>query len=214
MARTLGFLGSLVLIKSYLTTMTSRLFENFTSMHSFYGECFSFNDKSIQSLYQCLYSMIHLFLNKHLIEKNVFFFVLSRAWDKEKILSPYEGSNLRPSDSALRCSTTRVLHTARIRNVDSVMFVDRNKRYGMYWARPSRPWDKEKIDALPLNNSTNEFSFKLFSIVLGYIYIYIICLNKKSGRALERGIRRSEVRFLMGTQNFFFVPRSWQYEKK
>ena len=145
-----------------------------------------------------------------------FFFVLSRAWDKEKILSPYEGSNLRPSDSALRCSTTRVLHTARIRNVDSVMFVDRNKRYGMYWARPSRPWDKEKIDALPLNNSTNEFSFKLFSIVLGYIYIYIyiICLNKKSGRALERGIRRSEVRFLMGTQNFFFVPRSWQYEKK
>ena len=216
MARTLGFLGSLVLIKSYLTTMTSRLFENFTSMHSFYGECFSFNDKSIQSLYQCLYSMIHLFLNKHLIEKDVFFFVLSRAWDKEKILSPYEGSNLRPSDSALRCSTTRVLLTARIRNVDSVMFVDRNKRYGMYWARLSRPWDKEKIDALPLNNSTNEFSFKLFSIVLGYIYIYIyiICLNKKSGRALERGIRRSEVRFLMGTQNFFFVPRSWQYEKK
>ena len=109
----------------------------------------------------------------------MFFFVLSRAWDKEKILSPYEGSNLRPSDSALRCSTTRVLHTARIRNVDSVMFVDRNKRYGMYWARPSRPWDKEKIDALPQNNSTNEFSFKLFSIVLGYIYIYIICLNKK-----------------------------------
>ena len=27
-------------------------------------------------------------------------------------------------------------------------------------------------------------------------------------RASERGIRRSEVRFLMGTQNFFFVPRS------
>ena len=34
------------------------------------------------------------------------FFVLSRAWDKEKILSPHEESNLRPSDSALRCSTT------------------------------------------------------------------------------------------------------------
>ena len=133
LARTLGFLGSLVLIKSYLTTMTSRLFENFTSMHSFYGECFSFNDKSIQSLYQCLYSMIHFFLNKHLIEKNVFFFSSCRErGTKKKILSPYEGSNLRPSDSALRCSTTRVLHTARIRNVDSVMFVDRNKRYGMY----------------------------------------------------------------------------------
>ena len=29
-----------------------------------------------------------------------------------------------------------------------------------------------------------------------------------SGKASEREIRRSEVRFLMGTQNFFFVPRS------
>ena len=26
------------------------------------------------------------------------FFVLSRAWEKEKILSPHEESNLRPSD--------------------------------------------------------------------------------------------------------------------
>ena len=31
------------------------------------------------------------------IEKVVF--VLSRAWEKEKILSPHEESNLRPSDS-------------------------------------------------------------------------------------------------------------------
>ena len=71
------------------------------------------------------------------------FFVLLRAWDKEKILSPHEESNLRPLDSALRCSTTepqksygpggevynevhmtRVLHTARISSVDSVMFLN------------------------------------------------------------------------------------------
>ena len=68
------------------------------------------------------------------------FFVLSRAWDKEKILSPHEESNLRPSDlrsDALPLShkdssvsgvyyevlMTRVLHTARISNVDSVMFL-------------------------------------------------------------------------------------------
>ena len=54
---------------------------------------------------------------------------------KKKILSLHEESNLRPSDSALRYSTvepqrlysdmTRVLHTARISNVDSVMFIDR-----------------------------------------------------------------------------------------
>ena len=34
-----------------------------------------------------------------------------------------------------------------------------------------------------------------------------------SGRASQHGIRRSEFRFLMGTQNFFFVPRLWQDEK-
>ena len=34
-----------------------------------------------------------------------------------------------------------------------------------------------------------------------------------SGRASECGNRRSDVRFLIGTQNFFFVPRSWQDEK-
>ena len=69
------------------------------------------------------------------------FFVLSRAWDKVKILSPHKESNLKPSDFVLRCSTTepqrlygdrgllrtevhmtRVLHTAMISNVVSVMF--------------------------------------------------------------------------------------------
>ena len=34
-----------------------------------------------------------------------------------------------------------------------------------------------------------------------------------SSRATKRGIWRSEIRFLMGTQNFSFVPRSWQDEK-
>ena len=29
-----------------------------------------------------------------------------------------------------------------------------------------------------------------------------------SGRATERGIRRSEVRFLMGSLDFFFVPHT------
>ena len=38
-------------------------------------------------------------------KRNMFFlFVLSCAWDKEKILGPHEESNLRPSDSALWCS--------------------------------------------------------------------------------------------------------------
>ena len=41
------------------------------------------------------------------IEKDVFF-VLSRVWDEEKILSPHEELNLRSSDSVLRCSTTEL----------------------------------------------------------------------------------------------------------
>ena len=103
------------------------------------------------------------------------FFRLVRSVELRKILSPHEESNLRPSDSAFRCSSTepqrlhsergplrssydtrpmpyhalrhrvstmsdvyyevhmaRVLHTARISNVESVMFVDRNKRDGRF----------------------------------------------------------------------------------
>ena len=76
-------------------------------------------------------------------------FVSSRPWDKENILGPHQESNLRPSDLrsdvlalSLRDSSvsevyyevhmTRVLHTARISNVDSVMFLDRNSRDGKF----------------------------------------------------------------------------------
>ena len=70
------------------------------------------------------------------------FFLLSRIWGKEKILSPHEESNLRLSDSAIQCSTTEpqrlcgddvyykvhmthILHTAGISNVNSIIFVNR-----------------------------------------------------------------------------------------
>ena len=73
------------------------------------------------------------------------FFILSQAWDKEKILSPHEELNLRLSDlhsNALLLShrdskvsevyyevhMAHILHTASISNVNSVMFVDRNSR--------------------------------------------------------------------------------------
>ena len=45
------------------------------------------------------------------------FFVLSRVWDKEKILSPHEESNLRPSDSALRCSTSGPVRDSTVSEV-------------------------------------------------------------------------------------------------
>ena len=56
------------------------------------------------------------------------FFVLSRACNKEKLLSPYEELKIRPSElytetlrwaRSITKSMTRVLHTARTRNVDS-----------------------------------------------------------------------------------------------
>ena len=67
------------------------------------------------------------------------FFVLSRAWDKEKkIWVPMKNrtSDLRiPRSDYEVHMMIRVLHTTRISNVDSVMFVDRNKRDGKFWTR-------------------------------------------------------------------------------
>ena len=53
------------------------------------------------------------------------FFVLSLTWEKEKILSPHEESNLRPSDSAFQCSTTEPqrLHRERGRLRSSPFFL-------------------------------------------------------------------------------------------
>ena len=48
--------------------------------------------------------MVSIELGKE-IEKDVFRLVTS-VGERKKILSPHEESSLRPSDSALRCSTT------------------------------------------------------------------------------------------------------------
>ena len=95
----------------------------------------------------------------------------------------------------------------------------------------SRAWDKEKI--LSLSHAC-DFFIELKTYHLSYYYLQTLCYrycwswqyagrvwyelrnrlaHSLSGRASERGIRRSEVRFLMRTQNFLSVPRSWQDEK-
>ena len=51
-----------------------------------------------------LREMVSIELGKE-IDKDVFRLVTS-VWRNKKILSPHEESSLRPSDSALRCSTT------------------------------------------------------------------------------------------------------------
>ena len=79
--------------------------------------------------------MVNFGLGKE-IEKDVF--RLETSVEQRIILSPYEESNLRPSGSALRCSTTEperlygkrgllrssVLHTAKMSNFYSVMVVN------------------------------------------------------------------------------------------
>ena len=83
-------------------------------------------------------------------EKDVFRHVTSVG--QRKILSPYKESNVRPSDSALRCSATvpkrlysdrgllrssktHALHTARISNVDSVLILNRIREIVSFLAR-------------------------------------------------------------------------------
>ena len=57
---------------------------------------------------------IILINNQHYILRKTFFVSL-QAWDKEKNLSHYVESNLRPSDSALQCSTTKPFFSMRKR---------------------------------------------------------------------------------------------------
>ena len=71
------------------------------------------------------------------IKKDVLCLVTSMGQRKNSE-SPHEDLNLKPLDSVLRCKVyyevhmTCILHTARISNVDSVTFVDRNKRDGKF----------------------------------------------------------------------------------
>ena len=82
---------------------------------------------------------------EHGEELRKIFFVLSRAWDKEKNSESPRGIEPQTfgfafqrfttshrdssvSEVYYEVHTTRVLHTAWISNVDSVMFLDRNSR--------------------------------------------------------------------------------------
>ena len=87
---------------------------------------------------------------------------------------------------------TRVLHTASISNVDSVMFVDRNKRDVKFWAR--------KINRERCFSSCHEReSVRHRSIDSTWS---IEARNPKFWGSVPQR-----------TQNFFFVSRSWQNEK-
>ena len=123
------------------------------------------------------------------------------------------------------------------------LLVDSNKRVGKFWARQrNREWyffrfftsvgQRKKSFFVPC--LWQDFFIELKTYHLSYYYLQTLCYRYcvyhacdmnfvtdsltveslwLSGRASERGIRRSKVRFLMRTQNFLSVPRSWQDEK-
>ena len=122
---------------------------------------------------------------------------MSQAWDKEKIPSPYE------------VLMTCILHTARISNVNSVMFFDRKVEMvsfelgeelrKMFFRLVTSVGQRKKF-WVPMRNQTSD------------LWICTLMLYLYQWQSSGAQIQRSEVRFLMGTQNFFFVPRSWQDE--
>ena len=87
------------------------------------------------------------------------FFVLSRGWDREKILSPQEESTLRPSDSALRCSTTE---TQRL-------YGERGLLRSSHNTRPAYCWDQQCRQFV--NKMREMVSFELVNISLIYSLI-------------------------------------------
>ena len=117
------------------------------------------------------------------------FFLLSRIWGKEKILSPHEESNLRPSDSAIQCSTTEpqrlcgdkvyykvhmthILHTAGISNVNSIIFVNRIRKMVSFssWGNQnffSLPYPHDNIFLYTKSTSTSvsDITVRLLNII-------------------------------------------------
>ena len=130
---------------------------------------------------------------------------MSRAWDKEIILSPHEESNLRPSDlrsDALPLShkdssvsgvyyevlMTRVLHTARISNVDSVrkLFVT--------------------LDAWHMWHNTREWMI-VVALVFEVILLERLLSNFHWGVALPRGVIGPENSCHSLNQSFYSIIR-------
>ena len=140
-------------------------------------------------------SAIQYFMGEKLLLhwRKVFFCLVTSVGQRKNFESPGE---IEPQTFGfvLRCSTTElkglygergplrssymtsVLHTARISGVDNVMFVNRIRKMA---------------------------SFELSKEIEKDVFTSCHARKAKRGRASKRGIRRSEVRFFMGTQNCF-----------
>ena len=86
-----------------------------------------------------------------------------------------------------------------------------------FWV-PMRNWTSDlrilHCDALPLSQNRSRKSESLrFDCCDITMVIWCMLWCSTTELELERRIWRSEVQFLMGTQNFFFVQGSWQDQK-
>ena len=124
------------------------------------------------------------------------------------------------SEAYYKVHMTRVLHTARISNVDSIMFVDRNK---------TRSWQDKKTSIF-VSLPSSKFTISLISIItLSTSLILAVCrtrvfMNFVIGLA-HRGVSVAQWQSIgvrnpkvwgsipHWTQNFSLIPRSWKDEK-
>ena len=136
-------------------------------------------------------------------------FVLSLAWDK-KNPSSHKESNLRPSDSALRCSTTEPQR----------LHCERGLSRTLYHTRPAYRYDPQC-----LKNIYFYFFTELKTYYLSVSYFYLKTLRHRHGwfqpwslwgSVVEHRNAESEgLRFDSSWSHrfFFFVPCSWHDEK-
>ena len=110
--------------------------------------------------------------NKNKLEKDAFFSVFSRAWDKEKILSPHEELPLSHRNSTVsevyhEVHMTRVLSTARISNVNRIremvkFELGKDIDKDAFFASHARDKTKKKHISLHLYRAQNLPSLSLY----------------------------------------------------
>ena len=108
--------------------------------------------------------------------------------------------NLQESNGSAIVPVANVLKERQPNQSEAII----NSQWQLLFRVLSCGWLKKYFDRETIiccSSSSNIGWIVILALAVGY-FLYF-----------SRGIRRSEVQFLMGTQNSFFVPRSWQDEE-
>ena len=105
------------------------------------------------------------------LRKRSVFFVLSRAWDNEKNLSPLEESNLRPSYSALRYSTSEL---QRVNGERGLLRSSYDTRPFFFLCSTLEKQDEKHISLLYQAQNSPSFLFLFTNMTLSTLLILAI----------------------------------------